>query len=225
MPTKSHTPSDFLEALAPHLVPELRPPSEFARFTRNPAVVGAYVESAVRNLIVRYVAPLRVSTGAVIDQSNKPYDARLPQVDTIVWAPSPAPAVFQVGEFALVSRSSAFAVLEVKSSAYDTASLDKRLSQKLIRQLTADAVPEEQAHLGAFSAGLGVVCVRLATQSKRSLARMRNADKVVVLFDQEGETYKPRVKDIYRLVNFLAAVRLRARLHEGKVAINLGVLP
>ena len=223
MARRSHTPNEFLEALAPHLLAELRPPSEFARFTRNSAVVGAYVESAVRQLIVRYVAPLRVSTGAVIDQSNKPFDPRLPQLDTIIWAPSPAPAVFQVGEFALVPRSSSFGVLEVKSSAYDIDSLDKRLGPTLIRKLTADPLPEESC-LGHFSAALGVVCVRLANQSRSKLDRMRNAERVVVLFDQVGRQYVPRTKDIYRLVNFLAAIRLRGRVHEGQLTIDLGVL-
>ena len=223
MAQRSHTTSEFLRALAPHLLAELRPPAEFARFTRNSAVVGAYVESAVRQLIIRYVTPLRVSTGAVIDQTNRPFDLRLPQVDTIVWAPSPVPAVFQVGEFALVPRSSSFGVLEVKASAYDINALDKRLGSHLIRRLTADPLLGE-SDVAPFSAGMGVVCVRLANQSKSRLERMRNAERVVVLFDQVGQKYVPRVKDIYRLVNFLAAVRLRGQVHQGHVAIYLGAL-
>jgi hypothetical protein len=220
MPKRSRTTREFLEALAPHLLGELRPPVELSRFTRNPAVVGAYVESAVRDLIVRFVAPLRVCTGAVIDQSNKPFDPRLPQVDTIVWAPSPVPAVFAAGEFAMVPLSSSFGVLEVKSSAYDIAKLDKRLAPGLLRRLVAARLQGEPKPV----LGMGVVCVRLANQSARKLARMRNAGSVVVLFDQVGNRYVPRVKDIYRLVNFLAAVRLRARFHQGLVNINLEAL-
>ena len=216
----SQTAGEFLEALAPHLLGELKPPAELARFTRNTAVVGAYVESAVRSLIVRYVSPLYVSTGAVIDQSNQLSDPKLPQVDTIIWTPSPVPAVFEVGEFAMVPRSSSLGVLEIKSSAYDTEGLDSRLSGRFLRRLVADAMPGEPQPV----LGLGVICVRLAKQSRRSIERMRNGASVVVLFDQVGEKYVPRTKDIYRLVNFLAGVRLRARFHHGLVGINLEAL-
>jgi hypothetical protein len=72
MPKRSRTTREFLEALAPHLLGELRPPVELSRFTRNPAVVGAYVESAVRDLIVRFVAPLRVCTGRLSISPTSP---------------------------------------------------------------------------------------------------------------------------------------------------------
>jgi hypothetical protein len=157
----------------------------------------------------------------VIDQSNKPSDPKLPQVDTIIWTPSPVPAVFEVGEFAMVPRSSSLGVLEVKSSAYDTGALDTRLSDHLLRKLVADAIPGEPEPL----LGLGVICVRLAKQSRRRVEHMRNTASVVVLFEQDGESYVPRPKDIYRLVNFLAGVRLRARFHHGLVGINLAALP
>jgi hypothetical protein len=130
------------------------------------------------------------------------------------------PAVFAAGEFAMVPRSSSFGVLEVKSSAYDIAKLDKRLAPGLLRRLVAARLQGEPKPV----LGMGVVCVRLANQSARKLARMRNAGSVVVLFDQVGDRYVPRVKDIYRLVNFLAAVRLRARFHQGLVNINLEAL-
>jgi hypothetical protein len=211
-------PREFLEALAPHLLGELRPPAELSRFTRNPAIVGAYVESAVRNLIVRFVAPLRVCTGAVIDESNEPSDPTLPQVDTIIWTPSPVPAVFAAGEFGMVPRSSSLGVLEVKSSAYNIRRLDERLEPALLRTLVADPIGERDPVLG-----MGVICVRLARQSANRLARMRNARNVVVLFEQSRDTYVPRTEDIYRLVNFLAAVRLRGRLHHGLTGINLNV--
>jgi hypothetical protein len=220
MPRSIQTASEFLKALAPHLLGDLQPPANLTRFTRNPAVVGAYVENAVRALVARYLAPLNVSTGAVIDQSNKVADPKLPQIDTIVWTPSPLPAVFEAGEFAMVPRSSALAVLEIKSSAYDISGLDGRLSAAVLRKLVADPLPGEDV----ADLGMGVVCVRLARQSRERIARMRNASRVVVLLDQEGDRYVPRAGDIYRLVNFLAAVRMRARVHHGRVCINLEAL-
>jgi hypothetical protein len=221
---KTHDPADFLRMLAPHIIAELRPPSELQKFTRNTAVVGSYVEAAVRELIRRQVFPLRVASGAVIDQANIPGDLHLPQIDTIIWAPSPAPAVFQVSDFALVPRSSAFGVLEIKSSAYDLAKLDKRLKTDFIQKVTADPSPQEKAHVGEFIAGLGVICLRTKKQSQGLLAKMENANRVVVLFEEADDVIQPRARDIYRLVNFLGFVRLRGRLHEGLVSINLDLL-
>lgn len=102
--TRSQNPAAFLRLLAPHIIAELRPPTEISKFTKNTMVLGAYVEGGVRELVRRMIHPLRVATGAVIDQANVPGDPRLPQIDTIVWAPSPAPAVFQAGDFALVTQ-------------------------------------------------------------------------------------------------------------------------
>jgi hypothetical protein len=170
---KSHGPAEFLRLLAPHIVGELRPPTEIKEFTKNTAAIGAYVEGAVRELIRRQVHPLRVATGAVIDEANKPGDPRLPQLDTIVWAPSPAPAVFQVGDFALVPRSSSFGVLEIKSSAYDTTDLDKRLSKTIAKRVTADALPIEKQELGQVVPSLGVICLRTRGQSQTSIRKMK----------------------------------------------------
>lgn len=221
----SHDPAEFLRLLAPHVVAELRPPPDLQRFTRNTAVVGAYVEAAVRELVRRQVSPLHVATGAVIDQANIPGDPKLPQVDTIVWAPSPVPAVFQVGEFGLVPRSSSMGVLEIKASAYDPADLDDRLSEPFIRRVTADQAFGEEAALGNRIAGLGVICLRRKDQSQAAVDSMKSAERVVVLFEeQDDDTIQPRSKDIYRLVNFLGYLRLRGRLHEGVVEINLNLL-
>jgi hypothetical protein len=218
MADSTHTTDGFLKALAPHIVAELQPPSNLAKFTRNTDVMGAYVESAVRKMIAYHVAPLHVATGTVIDETNTPGDPKLPQVDIIIWAPCPVPAVFQVGEFAVVPRSSSLAVMEVKSSAYDIPALDDRLDDSWIYKLTAALLPNEYPK----PAGLGVICVRKAGQG--STDKMRNPHRVVILFDEEGDDYKPRPMDIYRLVNFLAFVRKRAQRHEGEAQINLSEL-
>ena len=61
---------------------------------------------------------MHVSTGAVLDY---PMPEVLHQRDVIIWAPFPAPAIFEVEGFALVPRSSAFGVLEIKRSNYNDA--------------------------------------------------------------------------------------------------------
>jgi len=53
---------------------------------------------------------------------------------------------------------------------------------------------------------------------------MENSNRVIVLFDEKEDTIEPRALDIYRLVNFLAFMRLRGREHEGRVSINLDLL-
>ena len=210
---------EFLIALAPNILPELQPPDDLAVFMRNPAIIGAYVESAVRQLIIRYVDPLRVSTGTVIDEANPVGDPKRPQVDTIIWMPSPVPGIFEVGEFAVVPRGSAVAILEVKSSAYKLKALDERLDADFVRGLTADTLSGEKAN---FVPGLGVISICRAGQSVKRVLSMANADRVVVLFEQVGDRYKPRPRDIFRLVNFLADVRFRARIHQlSAVGINL----
>lgn len=93
------TGQEFLKALAEQIVAELQPNEGIRRFTTNPAVIGAYAEASVRQLVARIVFPLRVATGAVISEQLCSRPREVPQIDTIIWSPSPAPAVFAAGEF------------------------------------------------------------------------------------------------------------------------------
>ena len=67
-----YDPAEFLKQLAPHILAELQPPAGLKLFTTNPAIIGDYVEAGVRQLVRRYLSPIRVSKGAVIDQSQSP---------------------------------------------------------------------------------------------------------------------------------------------------------
>ncbi len=82
MPT--YTPSKFLHQLAPHILADLQPPQALKQFTSNSDVVGAYIEAGVRKFVRTYLSPIRVSTGAVIDQAQSP-GSKIPQLDTIAW--------------------------------------------------------------------------------------------------------------------------------------------
>ena len=221
---KKHGTANFLKSLAPHILAELRPPTEIKKFTKNSVVIGAYVESAVREFVRRQVFPLSVSTGSVIDEENEPGDPHLPQLDTIIWTPSPAPAVFQVGDFALVPRSSSFGILEIKSSAYKLRSLDDRLSNTFARRFAADVLRGEKSALRGFVPCLGVICLLMKNQSRKKITSMTNSGRVVILFEESGDEILPRPLDIYRLVNFLAHLRLRSRVHQGRVGINVDLL-
>ncbi len=225
----TYTPSEFLHQLAPHILADLQPPIELKRFTSNSVVVGAYIESGVRKFVRNYLAPIRVSTGAVIDQAQSPGSNQIPQLDTIAWIPNPAPAVFEIGEFALVPRSNCLGILEVKSSAYSDEMMDnleKRTCPEFIKPLTAEILND--GHEGdVFNVrkcfGMGIVSILQETQRKylQQLNDLRDADRAVTLFEERDDRPEPRSEDIYRLVNFLAVLRLRAACREGRWSIML----
>src|SRR5208283_2660035 len=113
---------DYLsEVIALSLAKELELILTVKEVTRNRDLLGDYAEAALRRLSRRVVHPLRVSKGAVIDY---PMPETLKQIDLIVWAPFPAPSVFEVDDFGLVPRSSAFGAMEIKRSNYSEVDTD-----------------------------------------------------------------------------------------------------
>ena len=105
----------YLDMFAAQLINELKPILEIKGVTTNADLLGKYTEAAVRSLVHRMVHPMRLSTGAVLDY---PIPNKLRQIDLIIWAPFPAPALFDVEGFGLVPKSSAFGVMEIKRSNY-----------------------------------------------------------------------------------------------------------
>src|SRR5262245_53254273 len=95
----------FLNELALQLIHELQPNQSIKKFADNVVIKGAYAEATLRQFVSRVVAPLRVSTGAVISEQSYERPKEVKQIDIIIWAPSPVPAVFCAGDFALVPRS------------------------------------------------------------------------------------------------------------------------
>jgi len=108
----------------------------------------------------------------------------LPQIDTIAWVP--CPAVFEVGEFALVPRSNSLGVLEVKSFYYDPPKFEAALEPGRIRSVTELLEEEMRNGLGADIFGLGVICLRQANQGPGNLEELRNSGRAVVLVRSEG---------------------------------------
>ena len=62
------TGQEFLHLLAEQFVSELQPNEAIRKFTTNSDVIGAYAEASLRQFVARVVAPLRVSTGAVVSE-------------------------------------------------------------------------------------------------------------------------------------------------------------
>jgi hypothetical protein len=83
------TVEEYLGGIAQQLVHELEPILKVKEVTTNSDLLGSYTEAAVRRLTTRIVAPMRVSTGAIIDY---PMPEKLRQLDVILWAPFPAAA-------------------------------------------------------------------------------------------------------------------------------------
>lgn len=136
---------EFWEAYAKAFAQPIQANGLLSSFVTNPNFTGAYAEAWVRS-ITRSMLNLRfrISTGTVIRACDAFRDlASGPQCDLIVWDPSEMPAIFEVGEFALVPYFSARAIIEVKRSANPT---------ELATQLT-----QRKQLLPAYGPLLGVV--------------------------------------------------------------------
>ena len=113
---------DYYETYLDTVADSLRLNSQIKGFTAHSGLLGAFAESAVRQLVARTLAPARCSTGSIVSPVLHGQSANsrnhLRQLDVVVWEPYPLPAVFESHEFALVPTASVLAVLEVKRSAY-----------------------------------------------------------------------------------------------------------
>lgn len=229
------TREQFLKALADQLIHELRPNQSIKRFADNSAIIGAYAEATLRQFVSRVVAPLRVSTGAVISEQlcERPKDVQ--QIDLIIWAPSPAPAICCSGDFALVPRSSCFGVMEIKRSLYTDAGakikevISNNEAYKLVGDVAArikfDSSAVSDADFTAYP-GLGVICVREYNQSnQKQYEEMEQAGIVLTLFNEKANgDLDPNPKAVFRLINFLILTKLRARMMEGRDYVDVRLL-
>ncbi len=222
-----HDASRFLELVAAPLIDELKSVDGLKKFTTNSEVIGAHAEAIVRRLVSRVVHPLRTCTGAVVSQELCANPRTLPQIDTIIWMPAPVPALFEVGEFGIVPRSSSIAILEIKRSVYSDVGkrLDEQLDDGKVRQLVADDPPgwpgTEKPHLYPDFPGLGVICLQENGSSDARVNSLRSKGKVVVLLEERESSLHANVEDAYRLINFLIRARQRAKAWDGLVFASI----
>src|SRR5262249_46280892 len=153
--------------------------------------------------------PMHVSTGATFDY---PMPDMLSQLDAIVWAPFPAPGIFEVDDFALIPRSSAFGFLEIKRSNYSGA--DEKLERHIENavKLTADPIAGFDQQI--FPA-MGVVCV-LENKPSARLQALFDQGRAVAIFDNidpSKSNATVRAKAVVELVNFLHRLTWRYRSH------------
>ena len=208
------TVEEYLGGIAQQLVHELEPILKVKEVTTNSDLLGSYTEAAVRRLTTRIVAPMRVSTGAIIDY---PMPEKLRQLDVILWAPFPAPGVFEIDNFALVPRSSAFGLMEIKRSNYSGA--DAKLEEfcEAVSSLAAEPHPNVDGD-GRYP-GLGIVCV-LEGNASGKLNELLSEEKAIAIFQKttaDAVEASVRANDVLRLVNFLHFVGWRYRMHSTQV--------
>ncbi len=232
---KSMTKQEFLKALADQLIHELRPNQSIKKFADNPDVKGAYAEATLKQFVSRVVAPLRVSTGAVISEEICERPSDVPQIDLIIWAPSPAPAIFCSGDFAIVPRSSCFGVMEIKRSLYSEAGkgIGKVIGNNLAYKLVGDVAQKIQFDPATTSdsdftayPGLGVICIRERDQyNQRQYCELEQAGIALTLFNERANgDLDANPKAVFRLINFLILTKLRARMMEGRDYVNVRLL-
>lgn len=199
---------EYMAWVARQLVRELEPIADLKEVTRNTELLGAYTEAAVRRLVRRIVHPLHVSTGAVIDY---PLPPMLRQMDVIIWAPFPAPGLFEVDGFALIPRSSSFGVLEIKRSNYSR--VDTELEELAARTSTFVTDRGGASRDDARNASLGIVCVLDGPPSER-LNRLLQQRRAVAIFEKTGEQVLVRSDDVLTLVNTLHFISWRYRMQS-----------
>jgi hypothetical protein len=224
------TATEFLDLFATPLVEELKAIEGLKRFTSNTAVIGAHAEAVVRRLVRRVVAPLHVSTGAVISEQLCADLGKVPQLDTIIWFPCPAPAIFEVEDFCLVPRGSAMAIMEIKRSAYPDVGkkLKPRLAPEFVRQLVADDphgwLPSSDPRLYPDFPALGVVCLEESRSREPELDELVRSGSCVIILEQRESGLAPNPEAVYRLINFLIRARQRALLWDGRALINMSAV-
>ena len=221
------TATEFLDLFATPLVEELKAIEGLKKFTSNTDVIGAHAEAVVRRLVRRVVEPLHVSSGAVISEQLCAHPDKVPQLDTIIWFPCPAPAIFEVGDFCLVPRGSTMAIMEIKRSAYSGvgAKLKPRLSPEFVRKLVADDPPgwvaSSDPRMYPDFPALGVVCLKESQSRESDLDELVRAGSCVVILEHGDGGLAPNREGVYRLINFLIRARQRALRWDGIALINM----
>ncbi len=185
--------------IAEPLMNELRLILNVKQVTENTDLLGSYTEALVRRLSRRVVDPiLRVSTGSVIDY---PLADPLPQIDLILWAPHPAPSVYEVDDFGLVPRTSAFGLVEIKRSNYS--GVDDKLD--LFLKKAPDFVYREREYESQGYA-MGIVCV-LEEKASELLQSLIDKKKVAVFFERSDSEVRVRRDDVLNFINFLHRIK------------------
>ena len=210
------TGQEFLDKIKDQLACDLLANKTIKAFTTNSDLIGAFAEATVRQLVHRMVAPLRVSRGTIIYEGN--CSQPTPEIDAIIWAPCPLPALFEIGEFAVVPRHSAFAFLEIKRSNYKRSGGRIRQVLSKERELLPYRLKDQEGR--DVPQALAVICLLMRENRDPDVDQLIKENNAVALVKEEEDgTLTPDGNAIYTLVNFLAQVRSFAKLIDGSLNI------
>jgi hypothetical protein len=210
----------FLTCCAENLAHSLKPNGAIKELADNTDIIGAYAEASVREMVRRVAQPLQICTGGVIDVAVPP--SEVPQLDTILWAPSPLPTVFAAGDFGLVPRSSCFGILEIKRSAYSKVAKQIAKRAEMAERLVADVAKIVQAtELPSQPYFLGVICLGYGDDIAR-IEKLEQKGQVIVLLRDTGSGFEPDAAAVHKLMNFLVAARLRWWHMVGRDFVRMG---
>lgn len=163
-----------------------------ASFQRG--VHGGVLEAHLRSELADRVAPLRVSTGAIIGAPAKD------QLDLIIWDPAAAHTFVQVGDYVYVPSPAVRGILELKGGVNDVGEVARRLVEieVTVRALNRLAgSPRVVATLGIVVADPGLYDTVIG----------RSGGKVVPLFRQYNGIITPNTDAYDVLMDFIRRVQ------------------
>lgn len=243
--------NEYWKLYANQFIEGLTANKSITRFTKNPAIIGAYAEASIVNLITDFVNPLRCSTGSIITPALFNSQVKLQQLDLIIWNPTPLPAIFDNAGFALVPEQCVHGVLEIKRSVYSSVGesiLNKldwvekyvhgnttlrddftKKAQELIKKGQKNKLIgttfQEMSNPDPKHLALGIICIREHKQTDNKLDELIKNGRAVVLqeIDNNGEIHT-NVSHALHLIEFLKTVRIRANKKLEKSGISSSMI-
>lgn len=191
-------------------------------------MIGAFAEESVKELIKRVVFPYRVSTGSIVSKSLLKSDEDLAQIDCIIWNPSPFPALFEKGNFGLITNQSCIGFLEIKSSNYSNVGKAIELVLKRENEFVEGGPPKlrkQKLIPDQLPKSLGIVCLYDKSKSDPKLKELINENRVSVILEHSGDfDLIPNRKGILNLIDFLRHIRRRGQESDGYKSINVDLI-
>jgi hypothetical protein len=210
---------NYFETYFEHLGNNLKSVNDITKFTNNPDVIGQYAEMIVLDFLLKFISPLKATTGSVISPDSFNKKQMLPQVDLILWDSNPLPAIFDIQGFGLIPKNSVFGILEIKRTDYLSGLKDiqKRYANRhlLLPIHEIKNADGEETKLSFEDNFLAIICVSNQKNTEKSKPLIRTIretnNKTIYLtkFDKSANKVEINHKGILELVNFISTLKKR----------------